>query len=66
VFIDFILSREGQDAMGVNGYFVPRTDVASPIMKEAPPKTKVLPISMALAPRYNEYFQTYRKVMGLK
>lgn len=66
VFIDFILSREGQEAMGANGYFVPRSDVASPIMKEAPPKTKVIPISMTLAPRYNEYFQTYRKVMGLK
>jgi iron(III) transport system substrate-binding protein len=66
VFIDFILSREGQEAMGANGYFVPRSDVTSPIMKEAPPKTKVIPISMALAPRYNEYFQTYRKVMGLK
>jgi ABC-type Fe3+ transport system substrate-binding protein len=66
IFMDFMLSREGQEAMGANGYFVPRTDVSSPILKEAPPKTKVIPISMTLAPRYNEYFQTYRKVMGLK
>jgi hypothetical protein len=48
------------------GYYAPRIDVASPILKEAPPKTKILPLPMSLAPRYNEYFQTYRKVMGLK
>ena len=66
IFIDFILSREGQEAMGVSGYFVPRTDVTSPILKEAPAKTKVIPLPMTLAPRYNEYFQTFRKVMGLK
>ncbi|HUK40982.1 MAG TPA: extracellular solute-binding protein [Candidatus Acidoferrales bacterium] len=66
LLIDFILSREGQEAMGVSGYYVPRTDVASPILQEAPPKTKVIPLPMTLAPRYNEYFQTFRKVMGLK
>jgi hypothetical protein len=48
------------------GYHVPRTDVASPILKDTAPKTKVVPLPMSLAPRYNEYFQTYRKVMGLK
>ena len=66
LFIDFMLSREGQEAMGISGYFVPRADVSSPILKEAPPKTKVIPLPMTLAPRYNEYFETYRKVMGLK
>ena len=66
LFIDFMLSREGQEAMGLSGYFVPRSDVLSPILKEAPAKTKVIPLPMTLAPRYNEYFQTYRKVMGLK
>ena len=35
-------------------------------MKEAPSKMKVVPLPMMLATRYNEYFQTYRKVMGLK
>ncbi len=66
VFIDFMLSREGQEVMGISGYFVPRSDVSSPILKEAPPKTKVIPLPMTLAPHYDEYFQTYRKVMGLK
>jgi hypothetical protein len=61
-----MLSREGQEVIAAAGYYVPRTDVASPILKEAPPKTKVIPLPMTLAPRYNEYFQTYRKVMGLK
>jgi hypothetical protein len=32
---------------------------------QAPPKMKVIPLPMMLATRY-EYFQTYRKVMGLK
>jgi iron(III) transport system substrate-binding protein len=66
LFDDFLLSREGQEIAAAAGYYAPRTDVASPILKEAPPKTKILPLSMSLAPRYNEYFQTYRKVMGLK
>ncbi len=63
---DFLLSREGQEISAASGYYSPRTDVASPILKEAPPKTKITPLPMSLAPRYNEYFQTYRKVMGLK
>ena len=66
LFMDFLVSREGQELTAAAGYFAPRTDVASPILKEAPPKTKILPLPMSLAPRYNEYFQTYRKVMGLK
>lgn len=63
---DFLLSREGQEAVAAAGYYVPRTDVVSPILKEAGPKTKVIPLPMTLAPRYNEYYQTYRKLMGLK
>lgn len=63
---DFLLSREGQEVFAAAGYFSPRSDVSSPILKEAPAKTKIVPLPMTLAPRYNEYFQTYRKVMGLK
>ena len=66
LFNDFLLSREGQELTAAAGYYAPRTDVASPILKETPPKTKILPLPMSLAPRYNEYFQTYRKLMGLK
>jgi iron(III) transport system substrate-binding protein len=66
LFVDFVLSHEGQENMGVSGYFVPRSDVSSPILKEAPAKTKVIPLPMTLATRYNEYFQTYRKIMRLK
>ena len=66
LFNDFLLSREGQEITAAAGYFVPRTDVASPILKETPAKTKIIPLPMSLAPRYNEYFQTYRKLMGLK
>ncbi len=66
LFNDFLLSREGQEITAAAGYFVPRTDVASPILKETPAKTKVVPLPMTLASRYNEYFQTYRKIMGLK
>ena len=66
LLVDYLLSREGQEIMGSAGYFAPRSDVSSPILKEAPPKTKVVPLPMTLAPRYNEYFQTYRKIMKLK
>jgi ABC-type Fe3+ transport system substrate-binding protein len=66
LFNDYLLSREGQEAIAAAGYHVPRIDVASPILKDAAPKTKVVPLPMTLAPRYNEYFQTYRKVLGLK
>ena len=66
LFIDFLLSREGQEILAAVGYYAPRTDVVSPLMKQAPPKMKVVPLSMTLATRYNEYFQTYRKVMELK
>ena len=63
---DFLLSREGQEVLAAAGYFSPRSDVSSPILKEAPAKTKIVPLPMTLASRYNEYFQTYRKVMGLR
>jgi iron(III) transport system substrate-binding protein len=66
LLIDYLLSKEGQAIIADAGYFVPRRDVAAPIMKQVPAKSKVIPLSMALAAKYNEYFQTYRKVMGLK
>jgi ABC-type Fe3+ transport system substrate-binding protein len=66
LLIDFLLSREGQEILASVGYYAPRTDVVSPLMKQAPAKMKVVPLPMTLATRYNEYFQTYRKVMGLK
>ena len=66
LFIDFLLSKEGQEIIAEAGYYVPRRDIAAPIMKQLPAKMKVIPLPMSLAPRYNEYFQTYRKLMGLK
>ena len=66
LFIDFLLSKEGQEIIAEAGYYVPRRDVRAPIMKQVPAKMKVIPLPMSLASRYNEYFQTYRKLMGLK
>ena len=66
LFIDFLLSKEGQEIIAEAGYYVPRRDIAAPIMKQVPAKLKVIPLPMSLASRYNEYFQTYRKLMGLK
>jgi len=66
LFIDYLLSKEGQEIIADAGYYVPRRDIAAPIMKQVPPKMKVIPLPMSLAVRYNEYFQTYRKLMGLK
>lgn len=65
LFFDFLLSQEGQQAYGAVDYYSARKDVQSPIMKQIPPSLRVIPISMELAKHYNEYFQTYRKVMGL-
>lgn len=66
LFIDFLLSREGQQVLATDGYYYsPRKDVQSPIMKQVSPQMKVIPLPMDLAKRYNEYFQMYRKVMGL-
>jgi ABC-type Fe3+ transport system substrate-binding protein len=66
LLIDFVLSREGQQAIAEANYYVPRKDVRSPIMKRVPPELKVIPLPLETAKRYNEYFQLYRKVMGLK
>jgi iron(III) transport system substrate-binding protein len=66
LLIDYLLSKEGQEIIADVGYFAPRRDVAAPIMKQVPPSMKVIPLSMALAAKYNEHFQTYRKLMGLK
>jgi ABC-type Fe3+ transport system substrate-binding protein len=66
LFIDYLLSKEGQEIVADAGYYVPRRDVSAPIMKQVPPHMKVLPLPMSLAPRYQEYFQTYRKLMALK
>jgi ABC-type Fe3+ transport system substrate-binding protein len=65
LFVDFLLSHEGQKILGAAGYFAPRSDVISPILSEAPPRTKIVPLPMTLAARYNDYFQMYRKIMGL-
>ena len=66
LFIDFLLSQEGQQAIAAEGYFSPRQDVQSSIMKRVPPNLKVLPLSMTLAQRYQEDFQKFRKVMKLQ
>ena len=66
LFVDFMLSHEGQQVMAEAGYYSPRTDVQSPIMKKVPPQVKVLPLPFEMAKRYNEYFQMYRQVMGLR
>ena len=38
LFIDFLLSKEGQEIIAEAGYYVPRRDVAAPIMKQVPAK----------------------------
>ena len=65
LFIDFILSQEGQHAIADADYYSARKDVQSPVMKLVPASLKVIPLPMELAKHYNEHFQTYRKVMRL-
>jgi len=66
LFIDFILSKEGQETIADAMYYSARRDVASPVAKQVPAQMKVIPLPMSLAARYNEHFQTYRKLMGIK
>jgi len=66
LFIDFILSKEGQETIADAMYYSARRDVASPVVKQVPAQMKVIPLPMSLAARYNEHFQTYRKLMGGK
>ncbi len=65
LFVDFVLSQEGQQALAAADYYSARKDVQSPVIKQVPPPLKVIPLSMELAKRYNDDFQMYRKVMGL-
>jgi iron(III) transport system substrate-binding protein len=65
LFVDFVLSQEGQHAIAAADYYSARKDVQSPITKQVPPSLKVIPLSMELAKHYNDDFQMYRKVMGL-
>lgn len=65
LFIDFLLSREGQEAIAEANYYAPRKDVQSAITKKVPPQIQVIPLPLEMAKRYNEYFQMYRKAMGL-
>ena len=66
LFIDFVLSKEGQEVIADSMYYSARRDVASPVVKQVPAQMKVVPLPMSLAARYNEHFQTYRKLMGGK
>lgn len=66
LFIDFVLSREGQQVIADANYYSPRKDVRSPIMKDVPQHVKVIPLPLEMAKRYNDYFQMYRKIMRLK
>jgi iron(III) transport system substrate-binding protein len=65
LFIDFILSKEGQEILADAGYYVPRRDVSSPLIKQVPAGIKIVPLPMSMATRYNEYFQLYRNTMGI-
>lgn len=66
LFLDFLLSREGQEVMAAEGYFSARRDVESPIVRQVSKSLKVLPLSMTLAQRYDAHFALYRKVMKLQ
>ncbi|HXG52011.1 MAG TPA: extracellular solute-binding protein [candidate division Zixibacteria bacterium] len=65
LFVDFVLSRPGQEVIAAANYYVARKDVQSPILKRVP-GAKVIPLPMEMAKKYNDYFQTYRRLMGLK
>ena len=66
LYIDFILSKEAQQELASIGYNSGRRDFESQILKQIPPKLKIVPVRPEMGERYNEYFKLYRDVMGLK
>lgn len=65
LFIDFILSKEGQGIIRAQGRVPARSDVEplSPKMDQSKLKLKTVPQDLAL--RYNEYMREFRQMFGL-
>jgi iron(III) transport system substrate-binding protein len=63
LFLEFILSREGQKLMQTPGRHVARTDLASehsPMLKSL----KIAPVNPALAEKLDEYAKQMRAIFG--
>jgi len=56
LFLDFVLSRSGQEVLAGANHYAARTDVQSPILKRVPRGVKVIPLPMEMAKQYNDYF----------
>ena len=65
LFIDFILSKEGQEIIRAQGRVPARSDVESlsPKMEQSKLKLKAIPHDLGL--RYNEYIREFRQIFGL-
>jgi len=65
LFVDFMLSNEGQEIIRAQGRIPARPDVVplSPKMDQSKLKLKAVPQDLAL--RYNEYMREFRRVFGL-
>jgi iron(III) transport system substrate-binding protein len=63
MFLDFVLSREGQKLMQAPGRLVARRDLAaeqSPMIK----RIKIVPVKPALADKLDEYAKQLRAIFG--
>jgi iron(III) transport system substrate-binding protein len=63
VFVDFVLSREGQKLMRIPGRLVARADLA-PEQADLLKEVKIAPVNPALAEKLGEYAKQLRSIFG--
>jgi iron(III) transport system substrate-binding protein len=63
VFVDFVLSREGQKLMRTPGRLVARADLA-PEQADLVKEVKIAPVNPALAEKLGEYAKQLRSIFG--
>lgn len=65
LFIDFILSKEGQELIRSLDRIPARSDVEPPVPKLDQRRLKLRVVPQDMAMRYNEYAQEFRRIFGL-
>ena len=62
LFIDFVLSRQGQELAVQQGRISPRTDLKPPYPRLGKPGLHLVPSSASVSDEYNRFSEEYRKL----
>jgi iron(III) transport system substrate-binding protein len=65
LFIDFVLSRQGQELAVQQGRISPRTDLKPPYPRLATPGLHLVPSSASVSDEYNRFSEEYRKLFAM-